>query len=434
MCKDFIKCNMEKVWISYDSESIERAIRGYYRSSAFEIGLAGSFSQDVAQMSLKDQGTFLHEYVHFMQNIATPWGIFASIARNNDLAEFVHSIEKEHTITIPYKVTPSAEQLILRKWLVCSLGTIHKDAKIDESRMISFQFAEIIGFQCKMHEVRMLIPTTDGGYERVVLGAGIINECMAAMYQSLIDPNAIHPDIPYNVVQILCRQHFKQIADDKIKLICICYIALFSLDPGYSFMHLLREACLYPDKTGWQMLEEYSHLQMRQGGQDVLVEEFYNGMEDTYKTALRAVLPIEPNYMMGLIDRMKMRNGRVALLEILKSTPFTTEHIQALVDNIGIPYIHTNDGHGFYPSQAPGVAAQDVIIMCGNYVMHEFFTHPDPSRVGICPFNFVCNFPESECYDAPWNVNIEGCTFDGGLQSIHAKGKEIRILKENDVQ
>lgn len=423
-------CSMNKEYVSYDSESIERAIRGYYRSGAFEIGLDGSFNQNIAQLSIKDQGTFLHEYVHFMQNIATPWGIFAAIARNNDLAEFVHSIEKESTITIPYEVTPSTEQLTLKNWLCCSLGTIHSDADIDITRMISFQFSEIIGFQCKMHEVRMLVPKKGGGYEPIVLGAGIINECMAAMYQSLINPNATHPDIPYNVVQILCRQHFKQIADDKIKLICICYIALFSLDPGYSFMHLLREACIYPDKTGWQMLEEYSHLLMKQGDRDVVVEEFYNGMEDTYKMALRAVLPIEPKYMIGLIDRMKMKNGRVALLEILKSVPFTTEHIQILVDNIGVPYIHTNGGHSFYPySQETGGAAQDIIIMCGNYVMHEFFTHPEPSRIGICPFSFVCNFPESECYDAPWNVNIKGCTFDVGLQSIHAKGKAFRIKR-----
>ena len=96
--------------LSYDAESVERAIRGYYRSGAFEIGLQGSFNQNIAAMSIKDQGTFLHEYVHFMQNIATPWGIFAAIARNNDLAEFVHAIEQEDVVTIPYVVTPSEEQ------------------------------------------------------------------------------------------------------------------------------------------------------------------------------------------------------------------------------------------------------------------------------------------------------------------------------------
>ena len=95
--------------------------------------------------------------------------------------------------------------------------------EIDRSRSICFGFTEITGFQCKMHEVRMLVPIARGGYERVVLGAGIINECMAAMYQSLIDPDATHPDIPYNVIQILCNQHFKQISDDKIKLICKIY-------------------------------------------------------------------------------------------------------------------------------------------------------------------------------------------------------------------
>jgi len=81
----------KKCSIECSEESLQRAIRGYYRSGAFEIHLEGAFNRDVSQMSQKDQGTFLHEYVHFMQNIATPWGIYAAITRNNELSEFVHA-------------------------------------------------------------------------------------------------------------------------------------------------------------------------------------------------------------------------------------------------------------------------------------------------------------------------------------------------------
>jgi len=272
---------------------------------------------------------------------------------------------------------------------------------------------------------------TNGRTESVVLGAGIINECMAAMYQSLIDPNAEHPDIPYNVIQIVCNQHFKNVAKDTIKLICICYIALFSLDPGHVLMQLLKDADLHPTKSGWEMLEDYANQTIMQGGVSIPIEQFYNQMEDTYKVALGAVLSTKPKYMVDLIDRIKMKGGKVALLEILKISPFASGHIQALVDNLGIPFIHTSDGHQFYPCMQDGkVVAEDVIQMCGNYTMHEFFAHPDRARIGICPFGFVCNFPESECYDAPWDVKVEGCTFAVGLQSIHAQGKEILIGKK----
>ena len=51
---------------------------------------------------------------------------------------------------------------------------------------------------------------TDGSKQAITLGANIIKESMAALYQMLIDETATHEryDLPYNLVKIIAEQHF----------------------------------------------------------------------------------------------------------------------------------------------------------------------------------------------------------------------------------
>lgn len=113
----------------YDESTYEGDVRGAYKTGCFEIALNCEFNMNLELMKTADLGTFLHEYVHFLQNISTPWGIHAGIVRNNDLCEMVHSMEPLEEIHLPYKFEPSQEQKLRRSWLQCSIGTGHSRVK-----------------------------------------------------------------------------------------------------------------------------------------------------------------------------------------------------------------------------------------------------------------------------------------------------------------
>lgn len=85
-----------------EKELLEKALRGYYRTGCFHIYLAGSFDQDLTKMSQSDLGTFLHEYVHFLQNISTPYGIFEAVALNEAAVETFIDIKPKKEIELPY--------------------------------------------------------------------------------------------------------------------------------------------------------------------------------------------------------------------------------------------------------------------------------------------------------------------------------------------
>ena len=46
-------------------------LRGCYSTSFYSIYLNGTYKPDISQMTRKNQGTLLHEYIHFIQNVST---------------------------------------------------------------------------------------------------------------------------------------------------------------------------------------------------------------------------------------------------------------------------------------------------------------------------------------------------------------------------
>lgn len=407
----------------YNEQEYERELKGSYKTGCFEIYLKGNFNQNLSLMTTEDLGTFLHEYVHFLQNISTPWGIHAAIVRNNDLCEFVHSMEDKDEIHIPYHFTPSDEQLLRRKWLQCSMGTGHISFPFDADAPTGYRYEEIEGFPISMHRVLFTAKSTTGEQRDIVIGATIIKESMAVMYQSLIDFDASHPDVPYNVIQFWCKKHFPEIADDVKKLICLCYISLSSLDPGFSLMCILKEANARPELTGWQIFDDYIKQNAIVGGRKVPIAVFFNELVEQYKLSLRDMLPCNLIYTNILLDSVKLENGIVPILNVINTASFGIQNIQSLISYLGIPFMHQLDGKQFYP-QVVGVehSCQDVVVISGNAAMYDYFINPY-EHGGVCPFKYMCDRKDMECWDNPW-LQLS-CIFECGIDSIKLKGKTI---------
>lgn len=407
----------------YNEHEYDKELKGAYKTGCFEIYLRGQFNPDLAQMSTEDLGTFLHEYIHFLQNISTPWGIHAAIVRNNDFCEFVHSMEDKEDIHLPYHFTPSTEQQLRRSWLQCSMGTGHLLFPIDRTAPTGYRYEELEGFPISMHQVLLSLQSTYGERKELIIGATIIKESMAAMYQSLIDPDTTHPDVPYNIIQFWCEKHFPNIAKDTKKLICLCYMSLFSLDPGFALMCELRNANANPELSGWQIFDEYIRHNVITNGKAVSIPDFFNSLVEQYKQSLRGMLPCNLIFTNILLDRVKLENGIVPILNVIHTERFGLQNIQSLIEYLGIPFIHQLDGRQFYP-QVVGIAhsCQDVVVISGNAAMYNYFLNPN-EHGGVCPFKYMCDAEDDVCWDKPWRH--DNCIFECGMDSINVKGKKI---------
>lgn len=397
------------------------AYRGAYITGCFHICLNSDFDADLSKISNEDLGTFLHEYIHFLQNISTPYGIFSAIMINNCMCEFVHSMKDKNEIYLPYTFNYSEDLLQRYKWYKCSLGTGHLDGILDISRTTEILFEEINEFPIKFHKVSFKAHICN--YNEpidIIIGSTIIKEGMASMYQSLIDDKVEHNDIPYNVLSFLCKKHFPNIANDTIKIICLCHISLFSLDPGFTLLNLLKTANNNPELTGFQMFDEFLKTSKVMNSNNIV--DKFNSLVDTYKESIRKMLSCEINYIEELLEKVKIQNGIVPILNVINTKEFNIESIKALVSYLGIPFIHKRDGTQYYPQkEGEIIKCPDLISIVGNSIMKQYFMKPNTY---VCPFMFMCDCTDDECYDSPWLH--KNCIFECGLQSISAKGKTIK--------
>ena len=190
-------------------------IRGFYNPGYFYIYINGNFSPNLRKMSVRDLGTFFHEYVHFLQNISTLWGIKLGITHNNLMCDLFTAVSKTQEIQIPFTNYPidSRTKLELdyyKEVCGCAGKDINKNWMIDTTQKISISVTQdnTQNWPIPLNKVFLVVKFQDGR----------------------TDPSATHNDVPYNVVQVVANQHFQKIAQDKKKLICLCYIALFSMN------------------------------------------------------------------------------------------------------------------------------------------------------------------------------------------------------------
>lgn len=416
---------MENEIFIYDAESYESDIRGAYKTAAFDIYLSGRFNYDLSVLNKEDLGTFVHEYTHFLQNVSTPWGIQAGIVRNNDIAEMVHSYDHVQEIHFPYHFVLSKEQLVNRKWLQCSVGTGQSSLRIDQSQPTNFYFTDVPDMPIRMHNVHFRFYSTDGQEQNIVIGATIIKESMALMIQSFVDPDLHdHPDIPYNVIEILCRNHFPNIANDKKKIIQLCYISLFSLDPGYALMCELKNANLYPKSSGYAIYRDFmsGDFEIRNGSLVPKIQ-YFGRIIDSYRQSIRGILPCGLHYIGHVLNEVERGMAMPPLMGIVEYiTEDSRRVIQEIVNWLGIPYIHTSDGTQYYMKNLDDEHFfQDVILMSGNASIYDYICQTIPNAT--CPFSYMCDDGEYICDVRPWDK--EYCIFTTCLDGMHLKGKRI---------
>ena len=394
--------------------------------------LAGCFDPDLIKMSRADLGTFLHEYVHFLQNISTPYGIFKASTYNEAAVETFIDIEPKDEIELPYDAPQSRMLKGRLEWLKIMDGqhinNSDEHIQVDDNKKILWGVTKqsIVGREGRL--VALEFYDKAGKTHHRFIGARDIKEAMAVAYQSLIDTDAMHPDIPYNLLRIFCNQTFPTVGNDVKKFICLCYTALFSLEPAYHFISLCHKAEDEKEKTGFQFFDEYlTDHKIMVRGKKMTVWEHFNGMLKQYRQSIEGLIRCEMPYINSLLESVRLENGNVPLLNVINTDiPFSVDNVQALVSACGIPYMHAQNRGWFFPSM-DGEGASDVVKLVGDTWLYQFLINRDEMKKCVCPLVTICGQKGTYCYDQPWLER--NCTFELLGNEIGLKDKKIIIKK-----
>ena len=365
-------------------------------------------------LSKEDQGSFFHEYVHYLQNLTTPWGLYTSMVCYLEMVDTYKFIQ-ESTEPILLPLSIDFGEVANRKKEIIRIGngqnpfrSVLGSLVIDRTQKIVWhrQLKDIGGK--KYPYIILEIPCMDN-IKSVNFGAYIIKESMAAMCQMLYDQSATHPehDLPYNLVKILAEQSFPNIADDNKKLISICYLSLFSLSPAEVLFDQLDYANNNPHISGTELLEKFvseSRITIN-GKSGVSVVDFFEDIANRFEKILSSSLGLGLDYIHEAISRVRLSKGTCPIISAIYDESFGEDVIQGLIDHVGIPYIYTDYDEYHYPESVkePGEASSDMVSLIGQHAIYQYMVHPNPYR--CCPLYYMCKnspFNKEECFDAPW--------------------------------
>ena len=408
-------------------------LRGSYSTSFYSIYLNGTYNPDILQMTRKDQGTLLHEYIHFIQNVSTIWGMYFSMCRYNVMYQTLHTLTVQQEITRPIDMVLSAQTMATYNKLNLTFGTRtlkNKNAKIDWSVPV---IMEIKDEKCegRIYEIPMMTVTLDNGAkEDIEIGGWIIMETMSALYQSLIDPTASHPDVPYNIIVKYCQQYYPKLATDTRKMICICYASLFTLVPGTQLIDLIKQHG-NDELDGYEIFQRFVKnytVKTKEGKTSNLVD-FVDGMIAGFKKNLGTILHSKLDYLEHIFEPLKLSSQWVPVVTALyDEKPFSVEHFKIIIEQIGMPYLYTSNHQYSFPNGiGKDNASSDLIELLGLQTVYSYFINPKGEECK-CQLAYMCQgglYNEYRCKNEPWSSEVQ-CPFSEVASWFDLEKKTIK--------
>lgn len=416
------KFNIDNLLIEDNSNN------SFYRTSFFEIYLSCPFNKEFDDLAQDKQrlGLFTHEYIHYLQNISTPWGVYASMVRYEGVIETLNQLRSANDIKIPFVTKFSQKHLEHKKRFEEGEGdsdfTNLYSRSVDLSKKIDIK--SIPTNNNGQQNRRCIVVFTDnfGVEHKVHIGAKIIRESMAFMYQTLIDDTAktIH-DVPYNIIRIISLVVFQNIEKDTVKLITLCHLSLYSMNPSQTLYDLLCYANKNAHITSLQLVDSYMERHTAKDGNQnsYTITELCDRLADDLIRILNNVIPSGLEYLKFSIDAARLSKGYIPPLNVLYGTEsLTIQHIKSLISYLGIPYLTDSNHNLFFNSLDGKAVSNDLLFIRIISIVLEMLTVKRPHP--YCPsYKHECDGSlkqDYECLSHPWKG--EKCAFTEALDFI----------------
>ena len=218
---------------------------GSYLPGFFRMKLEFPFNESrlaLNNLSKRNQASFFHEYIHFLQDISSFWCL------NNAYvySEYIHLAcnvaysQPDGELHLPIKVVFDETNVAANQWIV--KNTIGDYEEIDNLFIKNYRFKEV---KCPFtssyaKKVKEVILQIQGG-RKIHFGARAIMEGMAYMIEKRIAPGGKAPkEYPYLAAEYLAKIIYPEFAESDLRLIALCDMSLQFTQPGKVFVETLE--------------------------------------------------------------------------------------------------------------------------------------------------------------------------------------------------
>ena len=219
--------------------------RGYYCPTFFKLVVETIYDlNNLNNLGEEPFSTFFHEYIHFLQDISTTYGLTNCcivVDRIKYINKCILENKSEKTFKIPFDFSKAGITKLNKNIQNVYLGTNPGLTQLDINKIqLENSLVQLPIPNSQLNKVVIYYNSATGTIESFEFGALCIIESMAHIAQKSILSTIEHDDVPYKVASLVAKQIYPIIGDNPFFTYSFCDACLMTHHPGEAFYQLLQ--------------------------------------------------------------------------------------------------------------------------------------------------------------------------------------------------
>lgn len=389
---------------------------GFYNPSFFHINIGTNSSFE--KFFDKDVSVFVHEYIHFLQDVCTIYGLNNMYVYSEYIRFATNEIYKSKNKEFIAPIIPNEnnhDNVFLNK-RICKLtngdtATIKKVVRIIDITS-TVEGTGVSGSDVDSIDCVMVTCIDDKGDENYVsFGAESIMENMAYLMEQIICDKFIpSPDYPYSFAEKIVEYLYPEFGTDMYNVLVLCDSSLLYSNPGKIFVQYLQEMKSkkwLPTKPEDIYDEILPRKIILNGGSDEMtIEDNYEQLAEIVRNQLKGYFH-DPELFKEIrtwIDQLILKGQDLRFQNKYFILDFARGGIDVFIDfvkHFGTPLISNSMGECtfVYPENPDGV---EIGYFYAISQIISFFENGNPK----CELLSICkrhgNKIDNRCDTTPW--------------------------------
>lgn len=411
---------------------------GKYLPGVFAVNIQKKLKDNILfkEFTGEEFATFVHEYIHFLQDISTQTGIIYLRFYSELLHLYLYVAEKSDVIELPIDlVTCNVENAFEQYELLSFYSGCDKHLKINHIDKIDIENEELLTELFVEHPKLQGQPMPQvaiyhDNYEQpYYFGGCCVRESMAYLIEHLaFKAEKRIRELPYNACEMICEVVCPSLLEQPTMLVALCELSLMHCNSGVEFYCLVKHIA---DKNlrfhNVYELKKYFTRRL------IFLFDSYKNAYDSLGDKINVLYPLFLEQTKRINEQVKLylkngfdkrMSGHLFITDILLCKN-PCHLIGNYICNIGLPMLIDCEGNIFCNGNLEYMPVPMAVL--------EFFTHPI-NGCGLIHFGVLCSLSKDKeiCMHKPWMQCYEKelCPFAVFLRCYNIDRKTFKI-KQN---
>lgn len=379
------------------------------------------------------EGVFFHEYVHYIQDFLTTYGISNCSNLLKEISSLYTYYKQNDIIEIPFRMLSRNVQEINKRLFRIYLGYLeYQNDSCEISNITESYNRDIPNYPIMQYQA-----TLKSG-KKITLGTHCVLEAMAQLLQEMHHSSTrTIKMIPYDLVTAVVAYYLPGIQISSKRLVSLCEISLLYYNSMELYIRFLHEIKKEPSILSMTDEEFYNHFYTlfnvvgEDGRKRMLVDEYNRRVDELIEeieNVFRSELYVDlREWFLMIINRARaLRNSKKSVFSSLYPNETWKDYYKSLITSFGFPPVTNQEGEVYLHMKYPVSASHLFLAVKSVFdVLHD--------NAHECILKDYCIAGDKwevteECYQRPWSKKLESgelCPFCAVWKTFGLEGKMV---------